>query len=174
MIKPDRQRVGFHERLLLGRVMRAVRGAVDELPEKSRLAVWFSLCLKFSDRETAEIVSVREEFVPGMLHRELQRLRTSLTRTGILMDDSSLRAALSVLPLERAPAGSLSKIMAAAGAKDGPGTDLPPEACDFPGTHVRWPLPAGMRKQVFHGRGFFGTCVGNRRVRYYRSWNGWN
>lgn len=114
MMTPERSIGGFRERFLLRRTMDAVRAAMDGLPEESKLAVWFSLCLKFTDGETARIVQMDEPRIAGVLTDCLDEMRVSLGTKGIVMDNSSLKAALAALSHEEAPAKSQQAVVSMA------------------------------------------------------------
>jgi hypothetical protein len=96
---------------LVSRMMRGVRGAMDELPEDLRLAVWFSLCMKFGSAEAANIVQVPEAGIAQLVECGIDRMQTALARRGLIMDDISLRSALSALSWERASPAAVRRVI---------------------------------------------------------------
>jgi hypothetical protein len=97
--------------LLLGRMMSSLSLLMDELPEKPRLAVWFGLCLRFGDAETAEIMRVPEDSVGKLLEEGVSGILTALAKQGLVIDVVSLRIALSASTGERLLEPAVQRLM---------------------------------------------------------------
>lgn len=87
-----------------------VRAEFDRQPERFHLPLRLGFCLKFGTAEIAAALSIEQGAVAGRLERGLGRILTGLTRTGVVTDASSVAAALSSLPEEKAPESLMRKI----------------------------------------------------------------
>jgi hypothetical protein len=93
-------------------IMGAVRKALDDLPEETRLSVWFQTCLHFSEEETADLLSVPANAAKASLAEGIGQMVDAMAGTGVMTDPVSILTALRVLPVERAPASLTRKIAA--------------------------------------------------------------
>ena len=74
--------------------MKAIRLALDALPERLRLAVWLHSCMGFSPGETADILSIPWNLAQGLIDLGMSRLTSSLIRQRAVADR---RAVLAIL-----------------------------------------------------------------------------
>lgn len=88
--------------LLVSRMMGTLRGALDDLPEQPRLALWFSLCLKLPDEETSDITRIPSLRLSRVVDRGVRDVLKLLAANGIITDCVSIKAALPALAGERA------------------------------------------------------------------------
>ncbi|MBA4388659.1 MAG: hypothetical protein C0404_11810 [Verrucomicrobia bacterium] len=89
--------------IFLSGMLAVIRSEFETLPAQMKLALWLKVRMDFSAVETAEVLgipvaSVQSQVVGGVFH-----LREAIARKGVMTDDRSLAAALTVLPVERTP-----------------------------------------------------------------------
>jgi hypothetical protein len=91
--------------------MKAIRLALDALPERLRLAVWLHSCMGFSPGETADILSVPWNLAQGLIGLGMSRLTSSLIRQRAVADRRAVLDVLVLLSSDPAPEHVLARVV---------------------------------------------------------------
>lgn len=85
-------------------------GVLDGMEEKFRLPVWLRYGVKLDAGETAEVLGTSENVVRGLVDHGMSRMLDVLRKMGILTDERSVAAMISIMPHEPVPETLLDRI----------------------------------------------------------------